>query len=193
VLLVVYRLEAGRSWTVFNAKVPRLGREVARRALNPRGGAAMAALRRFRAVLDAVRPAEVFTAATAAGPRGTDGPAFIALREAETGSTIRNRPPAPRRPASRRWGHRGPPQAEGLVGDLGGSSLELSRIGGGRVSPGVTLPLGPFALGRPRAVRRGQGPRGRRPAGGPAGRHLPRGDFHAVGGAWRNLAICRCG
>jgi exopolyphosphatase/guanosine-5'-triphosphate,3'-diphosphate pyrophosphatase len=44
----------------------------------------------------------------------------------------------------------GAPASEGVVGDLGGSSLELIRIECGQVGSGVTLPLGPFALGPPR-------------------------------------------
>ena len=36
--------------------------------------------------------------------------------------------------------------AEGVVGDLGGSSLELVRLTAGEVGRGATLPLGPFAL-----------------------------------------------
>ena len=83
----------------------------------------------------------------------------------------------------------GAPAAKGLVGDLGGSSLELTQVASGQVKPGVTLPLGPFSLsaagafdaGKVRAVvsrrigRLSEGYRAR--------------TFYAVGGAWRNLAL----
>ena len=35
---------------------------------------------------------------------------------------------------------------DGIVGDLGGGSLELTDVHGHRVKPGITLPLGGLAL-----------------------------------------------
>src|SRR5690606_24425642 len=46
----------------------------------------------------------------------------------------------------------GHPLAQGVVGDLGGSSLELVRLYDGAPGAGLTLPLGPFALGAPRPL-----------------------------------------
>ena len=40
----------------------------------------------------------------------------------------------------------GTPGVDGVVGDLGGSSLELARLVGGRYEGGSTYPLGPLAL-----------------------------------------------
>src|SRR5690606_8050354 len=40
----------------------------------------------------------------------------------------------------------GIPEARGLVGDLGGGSLELVKVADGAVSDNITLPLGPFLL-----------------------------------------------
>ena len=37
-------------------------------------------------------------------------------------------------------------EADGMVGDLGGGSLELVDVAGGKVEPGVTLPLGGLSL-----------------------------------------------
>ena len=85
----------------------------------------------------------------------------------------------------------GSPRADGVVGDLGGSSLELVRLTGGVPGEGVTLPLGPFALGAP-------GPLDPRALGeacnaviAPLADRFRGRTFHAVGGAWRNLAIVR--
>jgi exopolyphosphatase/guanosine-5'-triphosphate,3'-diphosphate pyrophosphatase len=192
VRLVVYRLEGRAIWTVFNEKVlAGLGRDLAATGrLNPEGvTAAMAALRRFKAVLDAVRPAEVFTAATAAVREASDGPAFVARVLADTGLTIR----VLSGPEEARFAAlgviAGAPSAEGLVGDLGGSSLELTLVDQGRVGAGLTLPLGPFALGA-------SGPFDAARVASVVGRRLARLDsgyrsssFHAVGGAWRNLAL----
>jgi exopolyphosphatase/guanosine-5'-triphosphate,3'-diphosphate pyrophosphatase len=83
----------------------------------------------------------------------------------------------------------GCPGATGLVGDLGGVSLELTRLDRGHPRQGVTLPLGPFALDvRSRvdaaAVRAAAQ---RRLA--PLERAYRTDTLHAVGGAWRNLAL----
>ena len=83
----------------------------------------------------------------------------------------------------------GAPESTGLAGDLGGASLELVRLQDGQPGEGVTLPLGPFAFkdnGRfdPDRVR-AQVERRLKP-------HLEALKtpvFHAVGGAWRNLAL----
>src|ERR1700748_2904221 len=69
VRLVIYRVEGRAIWSVFNEKVlAGLGRDASKgRGLAPAGvEAALSALRRFRAVLDAVKPAAVYAAATAA-------------------------------------------------------------------------------------------------------------------------------
>src|SRR6202789_838328 len=80
VRLVIYRLEGRAIWTVFNEKVlAGLGSEVATtRRLAPTGvQIALTALRRFKAVLEAVKPTEVFVVATAAVREAADGPDFI--------------------------------------------------------------------------------------------------------------------
>lgn len=62
VRLVIYRLEGRAMWTVFNEKVlAGLGRGVEQSGrLSPDGvREALGALRRFRAVLDAARPAQI--------------------------------------------------------------------------------------------------------------------------------------
>jgi len=69
VRLVVYRLEGRAIWTVFNEKVlAGLGRDLAKTGrLSPEGVIqTLQALKRFRAVLEAVNPAETFVVATAA-------------------------------------------------------------------------------------------------------------------------------
>ena len=92
VRLVIYRLEGRAIWTVFNEKVlAGLGSEVATtRRLAPSGvQIALIALRRFKAVLEAVKPTEVFVVATAAVREATDGPDFIRQLKAEAGLKVR--------------------------------------------------------------------------------------------------------
>ena len=78
--------------------------------------------------------------------------------------------------------------AESVAADLGGASLELIRIGSEGVGRGVTLPLGPFALGGGDrfdldGMRAAVSARLKPVAKAYSGETL-----HAVGGAWRALA-----
>jgi exopolyphosphatase/guanosine-5'-triphosphate,3'-diphosphate pyrophosphatase len=192
VRLVIYRLEGRAIWTVHNEKVlAGLGRDLADTGrLSPEGtAAALAALRRFRAVVDGVRPKEVYAAATAAVREAADGPAFIDQVRAEAGFQVRVLSGEEEARASAMGVIAGAPDATGVVGDLGGSSLELIRIAGGRVEDGLTLPLGPFALqaGRQFDAARSRAEAVKRLA--PVAEQFRAPVFHCVGGAWRNLAL----
>jgi exopolyphosphatase/guanosine-5'-triphosphate,3'-diphosphate pyrophosphatase len=191
VRLVLYRVEGRAIWTVFNEKVlAGLGRDLSRTGrLSPDGVMlALSALRRFRLVLDGAGEAEVHAVATAAVREAQDGRAFVERVWLETGLKVRVLSGEEEARLSALGVTAGQPGANGLVGDLGGSSLELIRLNRGRASRGVTLPLGPLALGapdfEPEAVRRIAAERlGRLP------RTLRAECFYAVGGAWRNLAL----
>lgn len=191
VRLVMYRLEGRSIWTVHNEKVlAALGQDLAVSGkLNPSGvEAALAALRRFRALLDAAEIDSLFTAATAAVREAVDGPAFIARIREEAGLDIRVLSGEEEARYSALGVVGGSPYADGVVADLGGSSLELIRVRNGEPGGAVTLPLGPFALGAPKPFdpdhikslieRRLDGVEVYRAP-----------EFHAVGGAWRNLAL----
>ncbi len=193
VRLVVYRLEGRAIWTVFNEKVlAGLGRDLARTdTLSPEGvETALAAVRRFRAVLESVRPGAVFVAATAAVRDAIDGPAFVKRLQDATGYRIRVLSGVEEANYAALGVLAGAPLARGVVGDLGGSSLELTTVGQGRVGEGITLPLGPLALATsgpfdPIKVRSAVE---RCLEQANAGRFKTT-TFHAVGGAWRNLAL----
>ncbi len=193
VRLVVYRLEGRAIWTVFNEKVlAGLGRDLARTGtLSPEGiETALAAVRRFRAVLESVQPGAVFVAATAAVRDASDGPGFVKRVQDETGYRIRVLSGMEEANYAALGVLAGAPLAQGVVGDLGGSSLELTTVGQGRVGEGITLPLGPLALAA-------SGPFDPVKVRSAVERHLDQVDprrfktdiFHAVGGAWRNLAL----
>ncbi|MDO9587924.1 MAG: Ppx/GppA phosphatase family protein [Brevundimonas sp.] len=190
VRLVLYRLEGRAIWTVFNEKVlAGLGRDMpVTGRLSVEGSVqAITALKRFAAVIEGVRPALVFVAATAAVREAEDGQVFCDRVAAETGLRIRVLSGEEEARYAALGVLAGIPHADGVAGDLGGSSLELVRLANGTVERGVTLPLGPFALAdekgfdvdRLRSVI--------------AKRLRPAGDFaadtlYAVGGAWRTLA-----
>ncbi len=192
VRLVVYRLEGRAIWTVFNEKVlAGLGRDLGDNGrLSPDGvQQTLAALKRFRAVLEAVAPAETFVVATAAAREASDGPAFVARVKAETGLTVRVLSGEEEARYAALGVLAGAPQATGVVGDLGGASLELVRLESTGAGLGVTLPLGPFSLGLSDGF---DGERVRRLCAqrlAPVASAFKTDSFHAVGGAWRNLAL----
>ncbi|HEV2083296.1 MAG TPA: Ppx/GppA phosphatase family protein [Brevundimonas sp.] len=191
VRMVLYRLEGRAVWTVFNEKVlAGLGRDLPRTGrLSERGvDDAMAALKRFAAVIEGVRPDLAFVAATAAVREAEDGPEFCERVAAETGLRIRVLTGEEEARASALGVLAGAPDAAGTTADMGGTSLELTRIGEGKVMGGVTLPLGPFALsdGKPFDAERVRALVAKRlkPARSAHGDRR----LHAVGGAWRSLA-----
>jgi exopolyphosphatase/guanosine-5'-triphosphate,3'-diphosphate pyrophosphatase len=197
VRLVVYRLEGRAIWTVFNEKVlAGLGRDLAKTGrLSPEGVIqTLQALKRFRAVLEAVNPAETFVVATAAARDAKDGQDFIDRVRDEAGFTVRVLSGEEEAHYAAVGVLAGAPDAEGVVGDLGGASLELIRLSSTGAGRGVTLPLGPFSLAGPNGAANSvfDGERVRRLARerlAPVAADFRSDTFHAVGGAWRNLAL----
>lgn len=192
VRLVLYRVEGRAVWTMFNEKIlAGLGRDLAATGrLSPDGSeAALAALRRFAALVAAAKPERVFSVATAAVREAEDGSAFCRKVRGETGLELRVLSGAEEARYAALGVLAGAPHSTGLVGDLGGASLELVRLERDQPGDGVTLPLGPFSfkdIGRfdPDRVR-SQVERKLKPHAD----RLSTPVFHAVGGAWRNLAL----
>lgn len=189
--LVLYRLEGRAIWTVFNEKVlAGLGRDIsATGRLSVEGSAqALTALKRFAAVIDGVRPAHTFVAATAAVREAADGQTFCDRVAAETGLRIRILSGEEEARYAALGVLAGMPGARGVAADLGGSSLELVRIGDGEVGRGVTLPLGPFALADENGF---DADRRRRIIAAllESADEFRTDTLYAVGGAWRTLAL----
>jgi exopolyphosphatase/guanosine-5'-triphosphate,3'-diphosphate pyrophosphatase len=192
VRLVIYRLDGRAIWTVYNEKaLAGLGRDLpATGRLSPEGvETAITALRRFRAVLDGWDAEDVTAAATAAVREAADGPSFLKRVRTETGLEVRTLSGDEEARFAALGVLAGQPDAEGVVGDLGGSSLELVRLNGHDPEAGVTLPLGPFALGAPRALDLDRTRKRVELALAPHANRFATPHFHAVGGAWRNLAL----
>ncbi|MDB5452287.1 MAG: Ppx/GppA family phosphatase, partial [Caulobacteraceae bacterium] len=126
---------------------------------------------------------------TAAVREAKDGPAFVARVAAETGLSVRVLTGAEEARYSALGVAAGLPDADGVVGDLGGSSLELVRLRpGGEPAEGITLALGPLALGAPAPFDPGKTrDRIEKVLGEAEAFKTP--VFHAVGGAWRNFAL----
>ncbi|WP_292054160.1 MULTISPECIES: Ppx/GppA phosphatase family protein [unclassified Brevundimonas] len=189
VRLVLYRLEGRAVWTMFNEKVlAGLGRDIAvtGKLYGPGVDMAMVALRRFSAVIEGVQPDMVLTAATAAVREASDGPAFCERVYEETGLDIRVLTGEEEARYAALGVRAGDPTARGVVGDLGGASLELNRLGA--TGPGITLPLGPFVLAGSKDfdAKRVEN-RINKVLATVTDDYRSR-TFNAVGGAWRTLA-----
>ena len=192
---MLYRLEGRAIWTVFNEKVlAGLGRDLATTGrLSPgrrRGRPDRPAPLPRPARTAGAPQGPVIAAATAAVREAADGRAFVQRVASETGPEVRVLTGEEEARYAALGVIAGQPDAQGVVGDLGGSSLELMRLDGRGPDAGVTLPLGPFALGDRRARLRcrtcaggGSAPWRRSPAPSPPD------TLNAVGGAWRNLAL----
>ena len=192
VRLVIYRLEGRAIWTIFNEKaLAGLGRDLtATGRLSPDGiETAMVAMRRFRAVLDGLQASEIMVVATAAARDAVDGRDFLARVQKETGLQVRILTGEQEARYAALGVIAGQPDAKGVVGDLGGSSLELIRLHDGLSGDGVTLPLGPFSLGAPRPLDVDKTRKRIDAALAPMGERFATSQFQAVGGAWRNLAL----
>ena len=82
------------------------------------------------------------------------------------------------------------PEADGIVGDLGGGSLELVGVGAGEVGEGVSIPFGvlrvaQMKLGSARALDRALAKALAKAGWQDSGEGKP---FYMGGGSWRALA-----
>src|SRR6201995_3620763 len=144
VRLVVYASMARSLVTIFNEKaLCGLGREVQSTGLLAPDAVANAltSLRRFRALCKVQKVGRVHAIATAACRDASNGPDFIAQAERICGVKIEIIS-GPREARLSALGVvSGIHRPDGIVGDLGGGSLELVNVRGQQVRGGVTLPL----------------------------------------------------
>jgi exopolyphosphatase/guanosine-5'-triphosphate,3'-diphosphate pyrophosphatase len=115
--------------------------------LSPQGRVrALAALRRFALLAEGMQIDPLTVVATAATREATDGPDFQAEVLRETGLKLHVVDGDEEARLSAQGVLLGWPEAKGIVCDIGGNSMELARIGGGKVGKRVSTPLGPFRL-----------------------------------------------
>ncbi len=151
---------------------------------------ALAALQRFKVLCRTMGIEDITAIATAAVRDAANGPQFLELAELAIGRKIELLD-GPREAQLSALGvqcsiH----EPDGVVGDLGGGSLELTDVRLGDVGRGVTLPLGGLSLmdiserSPKKAVRIVREALAKaKPLDNLAGR-----TFYAVGGTWRALA-----
>jgi exopolyphosphatase / guanosine-5'-triphosphate,3'-diphosphate pyrophosphatase len=151
---------------------------------------AIAALKRFRALAKQIGCQSVYAVATAAAREAANGPEFIDEAEKALGAGIEILTGKEEARFAALGVLAGIPEADGIVGDLGGGSLELIDVRDGKLFDGITLPLGPLRLidmsndNIDRARRLvDEYLKDAKLLSGLKGR-----SFYAVGGTWRNLA-----
>src|SRR4051812_15292334 len=193
VRLVVYESMSRSLVSVFNEKaLCGLGREVQSTGLLAPDAVAKAltSLRRFRALCRIQKVGRVHAIATAACRDATNGSDFIARAERICGTRIEILSGPREAKLSALGVISGIHDPDGIVGDLGGGSLELIDVRGNRVRSGVTLPLGSLALqdAAHKSLKRAERIVKSEISGVEqlkAGRGRT---FYAVGGTWRALA-----
>ncbi len=190
--LVVYDGPRRLPFTLFNEKIMaglgaqlagngRIGDEAMERAL--------VALERFERLCADMAVEEIRCVATAAVRDAVNGMELIE-RASEIGLDVKLLTGEEEGIASAYGLLSGMPEADGIMGDLGGGSLELVRVRGGKVEHSVSLPLGVLRVSEIR--KKGKGTLSRRldallKEHGLADieKGLP---FYMIGGSWRALA-----
>lgn len=115
--------------------------------LNPAGvQRAMSALRRFAVLAEGMEVKSLVCVATAAVREARNGPEFRKAVEKETGLKIWVIDGQEEARLSAQGVLLGWPAAKGLVCDIGGSSMELALVKGGKVGRRESSALGPFRL-----------------------------------------------
>jgi exopolyphosphatase/guanosine-5'-triphosphate,3'-diphosphate pyrophosphatase len=193
VRLVVYQGLTRTPAVVFNEKVMAgLGRGIASngRLSNASMRLALTALGRFAMLADDMGVESLRTVATAAVREASNAEVFLTAVQERCGLTIEVISGEAEARGAALGVIAGIPDADGVVGDLGGGSLELIRVGGGEVHERISLPIGALRLD---AVRK----RSARALGpfiktaldqvGWASKGAGR-PFYMVGGSWRALA-----
>ena len=193
VRLAVYQGLTRTPAVVFNEKVMAgLGRGIANNGRLSKGSMqlALSALGRFAMLAEDMGIESLRTVATAAVREASNAEVFLTAVRERCGLTIEVISGEAEARGAALGVIAGIPDAEGVVGDLGGGSLELIRVGGGEVYDRISLPIGALRLDavRKRSARAlgpfiksaldqvGWASKG---AGKP---------FYMVGGSWRALA-----
>jgi exopolyphosphatase/guanosine-5'-triphosphate,3'-diphosphate pyrophosphatase len=151
VRLVVYDGLRRAPSPMFNEKVLcGLGRGVAETgALDEKATQrALLALTRFRALISQMKVEEVFAFATAAARDASNGQEFISEARKILKTEIALFTGRQEAMYAARGVLSANPDADGIVGDLGGGSLEFVDVRSGKLRDGITLPLGAIAHSR---------------------------------------------
>lgn len=193
VRLVAYEGLTRSPTPIFNEKVlAGLGRDVLSTGVLPKDGVlkALEALKRFRVLVDIMGIRTLRVIATAAARDSKNGEEFLRACSEIVRTDVELIPGKREAELSALGVACGVHKADGLVGDLGGGSLELIDVDGQKLGQGVTLPLGVLSL----LDRAGGNLKKAQKLVRDAIEDLPQlkagkgKAFYAVGGTWRSLA-----
>ena len=193
VRLVVYESLTRSPAALFNEKaLCGLGREVqSTKLLAPDAvDHALASLKRYSALCDTMGVKKIYAIATAACREAKNGRAFVKLAQRTIGAEIDVLSGGREAELTALGVISGVHRADGVVGDLGGGSLELVEVHGTRARHGVTRPLGGLALAdiSARSLKKAEKFVKKTLSALPVLKAGQGRRFYAVGGTWRSLA-----
>jgi exopolyphosphatase/guanosine-5'-triphosphate,3'-diphosphate pyrophosphatase len=193
VRLVVYEGLSRSPTALFNEKVLcGLGREVQTTGLLAADAVeqALSSLKRYRALCTTMGVKKVLAIATAACRDAKNGRAFISLAERIIQADIDVLSGAREAELTALGVISGVHQGDGVVGDLGGGSLELVDVRGTKTRRGLTRPLGGLALAdiSSKSLKKAEKYVKKTLSALPMLRDCEDRTFYAVGGTWRALA-----
>ncbi len=193
VRLVVYEGLSRSPTAMFNEKeLCGLGRSVAltNRLSDEAVARALSALKRFKALADGMRVGRIHVLATAAARDADNGPEFIKQAEEICGVAVELLSGKREAHLSAMGVVSGFFRPNGVVGDLGGGSLELVDVAKKRIGGGITYPLGGIRLQDVSDKSIKKADRIVRDAleASPQLEKLKGRTFYAVGGTWRGIA-----
>ncbi len=190
VRLVVFEGLVRAPLPIFNERVLcGIGRDLAKTNLLHEGGVelALSTLERFVTISGEICAGLPDAVATAAVREAHNGADFVRRIRERCGLEVRVLSGTEEARLSALGAMSAIPDADGVMGDLGGGSLELVVLNAGEIGESVTLPLGALRL-------MGLSPQKQIEAidhaieGVPWLKDLKHRTFYAVGGAWRSLA-----
>ncbi|MEM8629695.1 MAG: Ppx/GppA family phosphatase [Pseudomonadota bacterium] len=158
--------------------------------LNPEGRKrAISALKRFQLVAEGMKITPLTAVATAAVREAEDGPEFVKEVEDLIGLPLFVIDGREEARLSAQGVLLGWPGAEGIVSDIGGSSMELAQLTGGAVGERLTSSLGPQVLAGVKGGKKGRRAFIRQRIESMAERLEVKGKrLFLVGGSWRAFA-----
>ena len=193
VRLVVYEGLSRSPAALFNEKaLCGLGREVQSTGLLAADAVdhALATLKRYAALCDTMGVKKTYAIATAACREAKNGRAFVKLAQRTIGAEIDVLSGGREAELTALGVISGVHRADGVVGDLGGGSLELVDVHGTRARHGLTRPLGGLALAdiSARSIKKAEKFVKKTLSALPVLKASHGRRFYAVGGTWRSLA-----
>jgi exopolyphosphatase/guanosine-5'-triphosphate,3'-diphosphate pyrophosphatase len=192
VRLVIYESETRAAAILHNEKsICGIGRDMVTSGRLHGEGCAMAleALARFRMLSDGLNVTIREAVATAAARDASNGAEFVRRAEAAWGAPVRVLSGEDEARIAAEGVIAGIPDANGLVADLGGGSLDMVGVKGGKTGDAYSLPFGPLRL---MDSAKGDADKARRIVDeGLASldlRGMKDRSLYAVGGIWRSFA-----